>query len=298
MSQDGGTPTKCASLVDETTIRIIPPDGALGTRKSVSAIDDKIFTFDKVFAEECSQEDVYQAISAHVKATVRGYNTTIFAYGSTGSGKSYTMTGNSTAPGIIPRAISEIFSIIEATAAQESDVFFYVRLSYVELYNNNFRNLLEFASKELSAKEKGKPSEEDESNLRPDSPSKLHPGLTQRTDKIEVRESQSAGVFLAGPSLRIPVSYLHCNTVQCSAGNAMQYYAILCNSMISNAILRYAILYCAVLLHDKLCYAMMCYTIRYNTVLYNTIQYNTIQYNTIQYNTIQYNTIQYNTPLL
>ena len=217
LSQDGGTPTKCASLVDETTIRIIPPDGALGTRKSVSAIDDKIFTFDKVFAEESSQEDVYQAISAHVKATVRGYNTTIFAYGSTGSGKSYTMTGNSTAPGIIPRAISEIFSIIEATAAQESDVFFYVRLSYVELYNNNFRNLLEFASKELSAKEKGKPSEEDESNLRPDSPSKLHPGLTQRTDKIEVRESQSAGVFLAGPSLRIPVSYPHCNTVtQCS----------------------------------------------------------------------------------
>ena len=208
LSQDGGTPMKCACLVDETTIRIIPPDGALGTRKSVSAIDDKIFTFDKVFAEESSQEEVYQSISAHVKATVRGYNTTIFAYGSTGSGKSYTMTGNSTAPGIIPRAISEIFSIIEATAAQESDVFFYVRLSYVELYNNNFRNLLEFASKELSAKEKGKPSEEDENNQRPDSPSKLHPGLTQRTDKIEVRESQSAGVFLAGPSLRIPVSCL------------------------------------------------------------------------------------------
>ena len=219
LSQDGGTPTKCASLVDETTIRIIPPDGALGTRKSVSAVDDKIFTFDKVFAEECSQEDIYQSISAHVKATVRGYNTTIFAYGSTGSGKSYTMTGNSTAPGIIPRAISEIFSIIEATAAQESDVFFYVRLSYVELYNNNFRNLLEFASKELSVKEKGKTADDDEDNLRPDSPSKLHPGLTQRTDKIEVRESQSAGVFLAGPSLRIPVSCFGRSTVRhfCSA---------------------------------------------------------------------------------
>lgn len=239
MSQDGGTPTKCASLVDETTIRIIPPDGALGTRKSVSAIDDKIFTFDKVFAEECSQEDVYQAISAHVKATVRGYNTTIFAYGSTGSGKSYTMTGNSTAPGIIPRAISEIFSIIEATAAQESDVFFYVRLSYVELYNNNFRNLLEFASKELSAKEKGKPSDEDESNLRPDSPSKLHPGLTQRTDKIEVRESQSAGVFLAGPSLRIPVSCLLCNTV--ARRSVVQ------------------VMLCCIML----CYAMLCYAMQF-----------------------------------
>jgi hypothetical protein len=49
------------------------------------------------------------------------------------------MTGTNQSPGIIPRAISEIFSIIERTAAQENDVFFYVRLSFVELYNNNFR---------------------------------------------------------------------------------------------------------------------------------------------------------------
>jgi hypothetical protein len=140
--------------VDEKTLRITPPDGPLGLRKSVSAVDDKIFSFDKVFPQECTQELIYQSVSTHVKATVRGYNTTIFAYGSTGSGKSYSMTGNSSAPGIIPRAISEIFSIIEATAAQENDVFFYVRLSYVELYNNNFRNLLEFASKELALKEK------------------------------------------------------------------------------------------------------------------------------------------------
>ena len=200
---------KCAVMIDDKTVRITPPDGTLGSRKSVSAVDDKIFSFDKLFSEEGTQEDVYQSVSAHVKATVRGYNTTIFAYGSTGSGKSYTMTGNSTAPGIIPRAISEIFSIIEATAAQESDVFFYVRLSYVELYNNNFKNLLEFASKELSLKEKN--SEKDdfeelpEARGRSTSPTQMHPGLSSRTDKIEVRESQSAGVFLAGPSLRIPV---------------------------------------------------------------------------------------------
>lgn len=49
------------------------------------------------------------------------------------------MSGNSANPGIVPRAISEIFSMIEATAAEEKDVYFYVRLSLVELYNNNFR---------------------------------------------------------------------------------------------------------------------------------------------------------------
>ena len=51
----------------------------------------------------------------------------------------FTMSGNSANPGIVPRAISEIFSMIEATAAEEKDVYFYVRLSLVELYNNNFR---------------------------------------------------------------------------------------------------------------------------------------------------------------
>ena len=207
---DINTPVKCATLINETTIRIMPPDGAQGSRKSVNAVDDKIFTFDEVFNEMCSQEDIYKSVTTHVKATVRGYNTTIFAYGSTGSGKSYTMTGNSAAPGIIPRAISEIFSIIETTAAQESDVFFYVRLSYVELYNNNFRNLLEFASKELALKEREKNTEKEDDRGRPVSPTQLHPGLAQRTDKIEVRESQSAGVFLAGPCLRIPVRTFPC----------------------------------------------------------------------------------------
>ena len=207
---DSNNTAKCVFQTDDKTVRIMPPDMALTSRKgATSAIDDKVFSFDKVFPEDGTQEALYQSVSTHVKATVRGYNTTIFAYGSTGSGKSYTMTGNSTAPGIIPRAISEIFSIIEATAAQESDVFFYVRLSYVELYNNNFKNLLEFASKELSLKEKN--SEKDdfeelpEARGRSTSPTQMHPGLSARTDKIEVRESQSAGVFLAGPSLRIPV---------------------------------------------------------------------------------------------
>jgi hypothetical protein len=201
--------------IDEKTVRVIPPDGALGgRRKSVPAVDEKLFTFDNVFGEDSSQEELYNCVSAHIKATVRGYNTTIFAYGSTGSGKSYTMTGNSSAPGIIPRAISEVFSIIETTAAQESDVFFYVRISYVELYNNNFRNLLEFASKELAAKgdkdeqvlDEQRSSSSPRASSRSTSPTQIHPGLSQRNDKIEVRESQSAGVFLAGPNLRIPVT--------------------------------------------------------------------------------------------
>lgn len=69
--------------------------------------------------------------------------------GSTGSGKSFTMTGERSAPGVIPRAITEIFNLIKQTQQTDADVHFLVRMSYVELYNNNFRNLLEFASKDL-----------------------------------------------------------------------------------------------------------------------------------------------------
>ena len=215
-------PPKCITLIDDKTIRLIAPekDGPHGgSRKSVSAVDDKLYSFDKIFPEEAAQEDIYKSVSSMVKATVRGYNTTIFAYGCTGSGKSFTMTGNGAAPGVIPRAISEIFTIIEETAASESDVFFYVRISYVELYNNNFRNLLEFAAKELAAKEKDNSSlglkDSSESSYYDNAttfPSKHNhnsgntPGNSSRNEKIEVRESQSAGVFLAGPYLRIPVT--------------------------------------------------------------------------------------------
>lgn len=130
---------KCLYQINETSIRVSPPDGLTGIRKSVPAIDDKIFSYDTIFSPDSTQEMVYERVSQHVRATIQGYNATIFALGCTGSGKTFTMTGTSQSPGIIPRAISEIFTIIEKTAAQEKDVFFYVRLSFVELYNNNFR---------------------------------------------------------------------------------------------------------------------------------------------------------------
>ena len=48
-------------------------------RSSFATLEDKTFTFDRIFDENASQEDIYSFVSAHVEATVRGYNTTIFA---------------------------------------------------------------------------------------------------------------------------------------------------------------------------------------------------------------------------
>jgi hypothetical protein len=190
---------KCLHIIDDKTLRFSPPDAIYGMRKGVPAVDDKIYSFDGVFGENATQDLIYERVKNNVRATVNGYNTTIFAYGSTGSGKSYTMTGTTAQPGIIPRAISEVFAYIETAASQERDVFFYVRLSYVELYNNNFRNLLEFASKELTLRD----NKANDEAIHHDSTFGM--GMKGKS-KIEVRESQSAGVFLAGPNLRIPVT--------------------------------------------------------------------------------------------
>jgi hypothetical protein len=68
-----------------------------------------------------------------------------------------------------------------------------------------FRNLLDFASKELSDKD-FLDTTMSHMSMRGSSPTSLHPSVSNRSVKIEVRESQSAGVFLAGHNLRIPVT--------------------------------------------------------------------------------------------
>ena len=55
------------------------PSEQLTRRSSITTMEDKTFTFDRIFDENASQEDIYTFVSAHVEATVRGYNTTIFA---------------------------------------------------------------------------------------------------------------------------------------------------------------------------------------------------------------------------
>ncbi len=225
----GGPSNTCISATDDKSLRLMPPEGVYGTRKNVSAVDDKIYTFDKIFKENATQEEIYEYVAEQVQATVRGYNTTIFAYGVTGSGKSFTMTGNKQNPGIIPRAIGDIFRHIDQSAA-ENDIFFFVRLSYVELYNNNFRNLLEHVPKEqqptrptsnVNMSMSGFFTELDdmvaasfEAEYGPSfafarstaAVSMKEHGLSGKNEKIEVRESTSAGVFLSGPNLRFPVT--------------------------------------------------------------------------------------------
>ncbi|CAB4027558.1 Kinesin KIF3A, partial [Paramuricea clavata] len=103
----------------------------------------KDFSFDRVFAPGCKQVDIYNdAARPIVESVLEGYNGTIFAYGQTGTGKTFTMEGVRSAPelrGITPNSFAHIFGHI---AKMAGDVRFLVRVSYLEIYNESVRDLL------------------------------------------------------------------------------------------------------------------------------------------------------------
>ncbi|CAM9116321.1 unnamed protein product, partial [Sphacelaria rigidula] len=130
---------------DERSVSLLPlpapPPDPMGKSKPVT--ETKTFAFDRVFDPEATQAAVYDFARPLVISAIDGYNSTIFAYGHTGSGKTHTMMGTPTQPGMTPRAVQEMFNMIRRMSAREPDTIFIVRMSYVELYNNQFRNLLE-----------------------------------------------------------------------------------------------------------------------------------------------------------
>ncbi|KAK0173881.1 hypothetical protein PV328_007022 [Microctonus aethiopoides] len=98
------------------------------------------YFYDLVLGEDSSQESVYEGTSKSlVQDIINGYNATVFAYGATGAGKTHTMVGSSEEPGVMVRALNDIF----LAARQLSDsVDVEVTMSYLEIYNENIRDLL------------------------------------------------------------------------------------------------------------------------------------------------------------
>ncbi|KAJ5116989.1 hypothetical protein N7456_001337 [Penicillium angulare] len=102
------------------------------------------FTFDRVFPMGSAQADIFDfSIRPTVDDILNGYNGTVFAYGQTGAGKSYTMMGSDIdddeGKGIIPRIIEQIFASI---LTSPSNIEYTVRVSYMEIYMERIRDLL------------------------------------------------------------------------------------------------------------------------------------------------------------
>ena len=97
------------------------------------------YNFDRVFNKNETNEKVYEDIAHEViYSAISGYNSTIFAYGQTASGKTHTMMGSEEDPGIMRKAIDHIFEAI--TQCQNRQ--FLLRVSYIEIYNEKLTDLL------------------------------------------------------------------------------------------------------------------------------------------------------------
>lgn len=126
------------------------------TSSSASTSPNNDFVYDRVLTADHGQADVYcQSVQPLIPRFFEGYNATILAYGQTSSGKSYTM-GTASAPsryppaeepaawegdtGIIPRAIAEIFYLINRDTRPGSS--YKLSVSFIELYNEDLIDLL------------------------------------------------------------------------------------------------------------------------------------------------------------
>jgi hypothetical protein len=102
-------------------------------------LQPKPFTYDAVYDENTIQRNFYEeSCSSLVENVLEGFNGTIFAYGQTGCGKTFTMQGPPNPPelkGVIPNSFSHIFDFIKASQGVE----FLVRCSYLEIYNEVVR---------------------------------------------------------------------------------------------------------------------------------------------------------------
>ena len=123
-------------MISETSLAV----SGENTNKKNNQIKYQQFFFDHVFDKNTSQQEVYNKTTKPLlESIIEGFNATVFAYGATGSGKTYTMLGkNATEKGIMPRAVSDLFKLLQ----KRKDKEFRIQVSYIEIYNEEIRDLL------------------------------------------------------------------------------------------------------------------------------------------------------------
>lgn len=96
------------------------------------------FHYDEVLTGTDNKAVYAATAKSHVRAAMDGYNSVVFAYGQTASGKTFTLSGSEDQPGIIPRAMRDVFGYIKKHPDRE----FLLRASYLEIYNEQIHDLL------------------------------------------------------------------------------------------------------------------------------------------------------------
>ncbi|KAK3341800.1 P-loop containing nucleoside triphosphate hydrolase protein [Lasiosphaeria hispida] len=136
--------------VRENSAVVVSTEGAKGKLVELSmgptALSNKTYNFDRVFSQAADQSIIFDdVVKPILDEMLAGYNCTIFAYGQTGTGKTYTMSGDmsstlgllSDEAGIIPRVLHALFNKLDVDETDNC-----VRCSFIELYNEELRDLL------------------------------------------------------------------------------------------------------------------------------------------------------------
>eukprot|EP00249_Psilotum_nudum_P032140 c4731_g2_i1 orf=2-868(-) len=98
----------------------------------------KYFELDRVFLPVSSQDDVFLEVEPVVRSALDGHNACIFAYGQTGTGKTFTMEGTAESPGVVPQTLQQLFQ----QACLDNSVNFHFTFSMLEVYMGCIRDLL------------------------------------------------------------------------------------------------------------------------------------------------------------
>lgn len=152
----------------------------------ISHADAGEFQFDRVFPADCSNLDVYENTSRPmIDKLLLGFNATVFAYGMTGSGKTFTMAGTEQELGLIPLSVAYLFSRLMEESLS-GNFRYEVIVSYLEIYNERIYDLLDCEAE----------------NKIHTTPSRMFASGTPRSNngavELKIREDSKYGVRIAG----------------------------------------------------------------------------------------------------
>eukprot|EP00037_Helgoeca_nana_P013739 m.126853 g.126853 ORF g.126853 m.126853 type:complete len:808 (+) comp22202_c0_seq4:73-2496(+) len=142
---------RCRPMSNDESVRkdtsCVTMESESGTALATKGGEPKSFTYDAVYDNNAEQRDIYdETVRPIVADVLNGFNGTIFAYGQTGTGKTWTMEGDRSSVelrGVMPNAFTHIFTEIARTQGKK----FLVRASYLEIYKEEIRDLISKASR-------------------------------------------------------------------------------------------------------------------------------------------------------
>ena len=131
------TPVEGIKIINSNSLIVTSDPNS--TNRKTNLIKEHQFFFDYVFGPSATQEEIYQNTTQKLlPGILEGFNATVFAYGATGSGKTYTMLGTINKEGIMTRSIRDLFQLVN----KRNDNEVKIEVSYIEIYNEIIRDLL------------------------------------------------------------------------------------------------------------------------------------------------------------